>query len=85
VPVPLFLVGFIAAIAINSSGIVPAPATKVIVQIDQFLLAHSLGAMGLETSLRKVREAGLRPLLLGSGAWRFISGFGFTLKRCLIW
>jgi uncharacterized integral membrane protein (TIGR00698 family) len=85
VPVPLFLIGFIAAIAINSSGIVPAPATKVIVLADQFLLALSLGAMGLETSLRKVRDAGLRPLLLGSGAWLFISGFSFTLIRCLIW
>jgi uncharacterized integral membrane protein (TIGR00698 family) len=85
VPVPLFLIGFIAAIVINSSGIIPAPATKVIVLIDQFLLALSLGAMGLETSLRKVRDAGLRPLLLGSGAWLFISGFSFTLIRCLIW
>jgi uncharacterized integral membrane protein (TIGR00698 family) len=85
VPVPLFVIGFIAIIALNSTGIVPAPATKIIVQIDQFLLALSLGAMGLETSLRKVREAGLRPLLLGSGAWLFISGFSFTLIRCLIW
>ncbi len=85
VPVPLFLIGFIAVIAINSTGIVPAAATKVIVQIDQFLLALSLGAMGLETSFRKVREAGLRPMLLGSGAWLFISAFSFTLIRCLIW
>jgi len=85
VPVPLFLIGFIAATVINSSGMIPAPATKVIVLIDQFLLALSLGAMGLETSLRKVRDAGLRPLLLGSGAWLFISGFSFTLIRCLIW
>ncbi len=84
VPVPLFLLGFIAVIGINSLGIVPAPATRTIVQIDQFLLALSLGAMGLETSLRKVRDAGLRPLLLGSGAWLFISGFSFTLIRCLI-
>lgn len=85
VPVPLFVIGFIVMIGVNSTGIVPAAATKVIVQIDQFLLALSLGAMGLETSLRKVREAGLRPLLLGSGAWLFISGFSFTLIRCLIW
>lgn len=84
VPVPLFLVGFIAVIGLNSSRIVPAPATKTIVQIDQFLLALSLGAMGLETSLRKVRDAGLRPLLLGSGAWLFISLFSFTLIRLLI-
>jgi uncharacterized integral membrane protein (TIGR00698 family) len=85
VPVPFFVIGFIAMITINSLGIVPADITKQIVKIDQFLLALSLGAMGLETSLRKVREAGLRPLMLGSGAWLFISGFSFTLIRCLIW
>lgn len=85
VPVPLFLLGFIAAIGINSTAILPASATQLIVKADQFLLALSLGAMGLETSFRKVREAGLRPMLLGSGAWLFISAFSFALIRCLAW
>jgi uncharacterized integral membrane protein (TIGR00698 family) len=85
VPVPVFLIGFVATMIVNSSGVLPAPLTQAIVRVDQFLLALSLGAMGLETSLRKVRDAGLRPLLLGSGAWLFISGFSFTLIRCLIW
>jgi uncharacterized integral membrane protein (TIGR00698 family) len=85
VPVPLFLLGFIAAIGINSAAVLPASATQSIVRIDQFLLALSLGAMGLETSFRKVREAGWRPMLLGSGAWLFISVFSFTLIRCLAW
>jgi uncharacterized integral membrane protein (TIGR00698 family) len=85
VPVPLFLLGFIAAIGINSTAILPASVTQFIVKADQFLLALSLGAMGLETSFRKVREAGLRPMLLGSGAWLFISAFSFALIRCLDW
>jgi uncharacterized integral membrane protein (TIGR00698 family) len=85
VPVPLFLLGFVGAIAINSTAILPASVTLGIVKVDQFLLALSLGAMGLETSFRKVREAGLRPMLLGSGAWLFISVFSFTLIRCLDW
>jgi uncharacterized integral membrane protein (TIGR00698 family) len=85
VPVPLFLLGFVGAIAINSTAILPASVTLGIVKVDQFLLALSLGAMGLETSFRKVREAGLRPMLLGSGAWLFISVFSFALIRCLDW
>ncbi len=84
-PLPLFVLGFIAAIVVNSSGIIPAAATKTIVQVDQFLLAMSLGAMGLETSLRKVRDAGWRPLLLGAGAWLFISLFSFGLIRQFAW
>jgi uncharacterized integral membrane protein (TIGR00698 family) len=85
IPVPLFLLGFIGAICINSWAILPASATQLIVKVDQFLLALSLGAMGLETSFRKVRDAGLRPMLLGSGAWLFISAFSFALIRCLAW
>lgn len=72
IPVPLFLLGFIAAIGINSAAILPPSTTQLLVKTDQFLLALSLGAMGLETSFRKVREAGLKPMLLGSGAWLFI-------------
>jgi uncharacterized integral membrane protein (TIGR00698 family) len=85
IPVPLFVLGFAAAICVNSLAVIPSAQTQWIVKFDQFLLALSLGAMGLETSLNKVRAAGLRPLLLGSGAWLFISVFSFLLIRRLMW
>ncbi len=84
-PVPLFLIGFIAAIALNSSALLPAAATQALVKLDAFLLTLALGAMGLETSVRKVLAAGPRPLLLGSGAWLFISIFSLALIRLLLW
>jgi uncharacterized membrane protein YadS len=39
----------------------------------------ALAAMGLETDLRKLAAAGLRPALLGAGAWVFIMGISLGL------
>lgn len=78
-PVPWFVLGFMAMIVVNSLGIVPAEAKPQIAQVTTFLLAIALGAMGLETDVRKLRAKGLKPLALGAAAWAFISLLGFAL------
>jgi len=35
--------------------------------------------MGLETDIRKLRAKGWKPLLVGAGAWLFISAFSLVL------
>ena len=84
-PMPWFLLGFLAMILINSSGLISAAWTAKLVLVNQFLLALALAAMGLETSIQKLRSAGLRPFLLGSGAWCFISVLSLSLIRLLYW
>jgi uncharacterized integral membrane protein (TIGR00698 family) len=84
-PVPWFLLGFLAMILVNSSGILSAAWTAWLVMVNQFLLALALAAMGLETSVRKLRAAGLKPFLLGSGAWCFISILSLSLIRVFYW
>jgi uncharacterized integral membrane protein (TIGR00698 family) len=84
-PVPWFLLGFLAMILVNSSGLLSAAWTARLVMVNQFLLALALAAMGLETSIRKLRAAGLRPFLLGSGAWCFISVLSLSLIRLFYW
>ena len=41
--------------------------------------------MGLETSVAKLKAAGMRPFLLGSGAWVFISVLSLGLIRAFYW
>ena len=79
VPMPWFVLGFLALTVLNS--VVPVdPALKAwIVRITVFLLSVALAAMGLETNVRKLRAKGLRPLLLGAAAWAFISLFSLVL------
>jgi uncharacterized integral membrane protein (TIGR00698 family) len=85
VPFPLFLVGFLAMIGINSTGVLTAEWVARLVFVNQFLLALALAAMGLETSVRKLIGEGLRPFLVGAGAWCFISLLSLTLIRTLYW
>lgn len=82
-PLPLFVLGFLAVVAINSLGIVPHAAKPTLVTATAFLLAMSLAAMGLEMNLRKLRAKGLRPLALGFFSWVFISGFSLALIELL--
>jgi uncharacterized integral membrane protein (TIGR00698 family) len=78
-PIPWFVFGFIALIGVNSLGVVPVEAKHVLVPATTFLLTVALGAMGLETDIRKLRARGLRPLALGAASWLFISGFSLAL------
>jgi uncharacterized integral membrane protein (TIGR00698 family) len=80
-PLPWFVLGFIALVALNSVFPVPASVKPVAVTVTTFLLSMALAAMGLETEIRKLRAKGLRPLLLGACAWLFIGAFTLTLIK----
>jgi uncharacterized integral membrane protein (TIGR00698 family) len=80
-PLPWFVLGFIALVGLNSLVTIPAEMRSVIVTLTTFLLAMALAAMGLETDIRKLYAKGLRPLLLGAGAFLFISSFSFVLIK----
>jgi uncharacterized integral membrane protein (TIGR00698 family) len=80
-PMPWFVLGFIALVAINSVVTVPAEAKAMIVAITTFLLSMALAAMGLETDIGKLRAKGLRPLALGAAAFLFIAAFSLMLVK----
>ena len=80
-PFPWFVIGFIAVIGFNSLDLLPHGQRAVLVQGTTFLLSVALAAMGLETDISKLRAKGLRPMLLGAGAWVFIGGFSLLLVK----
>ncbi|WP_236638409.1 putative sulfate exporter family transporter [Mangrovicoccus ximenensis] len=82
-PVPWFVFGFLAMAVLNSVLPLPDPARDAAAAATSFLLAMALAAMGLETDIRKLRRAGLRPLALGFLAWIFISAAGLALVLVL--
>ncbi|MCD2470185.1 YeiH family protein [Jiella sp. MQZ9-1] len=79
VPVPWFVLGFIAMIGVASIGIVPEAVMPGTIWTTHFLLAIALASMGLETDMRKLAAKGLRPALLGAAAWIFIIALAFAL------
>jgi uncharacterized integral membrane protein (TIGR00698 family) len=80
-PMPWFVLGFIAMIALNSIITIPPEAKSVIVSVTTFLLTMALAAMGLETDIGKLYAKGLRPLAVGATASVFISLFSLMLIK----
>jgi uncharacterized integral membrane protein (TIGR00698 family) len=83
-PIPWFAFGFLAVIGVNSLDLLPAAGKADLIQLTTLLLSVALAAMGLETDIRKLRAEGLRPLLLGAGAWLFIAGFSLLLVKLVL-
>ena len=82
-PMPWFVLGFIAMVALNSVVTIPPEAKAWIVTLTTFLLTMALAAMGLETDFRKLRAKGVRPLFLGFGAFLFIATFSLMAVKLL--
>ena len=79
--VPLFVIGFLALVAVNSLIALPHELTALAGQVSGFLLAVALGAMGLKTHINGLKAKGWAPLALGAFGTVFISLFtlGLTL------
>lgn len=82
-PVPWFVFAFIAVIAVNSLGVLPAGTKDIAAPVTTFLLAVALSAIGLDSDLRKLRAKGLKPLALGGVATIFASGIALVLIAVL--
>jgi uncharacterized integral membrane protein (TIGR00698 family) len=79
VPLPWFVLGFVALVLVNSLVPIPASIQGGAPMTTSVLLTLALGAMGLETDIRKLVAKGLRPLLLGAFASLFIALFSLGL------
>lgn len=77
---PWFAVLFLVCIGINSLGIIPKPAVESINTLDTFMLTMAMCALGMETSLEKVRSVGPKPFLLAGllSLWLAIGGYMVT-------
>jgi uncharacterized integral membrane protein (TIGR00698 family) len=82
-PIPWFILGFIAFVAINSFSLIPTEIKDWIISNNRFLIIVALAAMGLETNLNKMRQTGLKPLYLGAASWLFIAILSLGLLQYL--
>jgi uncharacterized integral membrane protein (TIGR00698 family) len=66
---PLFIVAFIAAVAANTIGLVPAGWHHGISDLSVWMITAALAAIGLSTDVHHICRAGFRPLALGGVLW----------------
>jgi uncharacterized membrane protein YadS len=71
--VPLFIIGFIAAISVNSSFNLPSEFLSNVKWVEKSLLACALVGLGAGVDAKKLRRVGTRPLALGLISWILIA------------
>jgi uncharacterized integral membrane protein (TIGR00698 family) len=81
VTIPWFALAFVAMILFNSLALLPRRWVAGAVDVDTFLLAMAMGALGLTTHLSAVRRAGAQPLLLGAMLFVWLVVGGAVINR----
>ncbi|MDP9433459.1 MAG: putative sulfate exporter family transporter [Actinomycetota bacterium] len=81
--VPLFVAGFLAAIAVNSAGLLPAPALTVAGVAQQVTLVAALVGLGTGIRFSTLRRTGGRALLLGLASWVLVATVAYAGVRVL--
>ncbi|MEZ2720140.1 YeiH family protein [Paenalcaligenes hominis] len=67
--IPWFIVWFVVASMVRSTGVLPAEVLSVLQTIAQFLMVLALAAIGLSSNMRLMARTGWRPVVLGLGVW----------------
>jgi uncharacterized integral membrane protein (TIGR00698 family) len=78
--IPWFAFAFVAVVVVNSFVPLPHAAVATAIDVDTFLLAMAMGALGLTTHLSAIRKAGIKPLLLGGVLFVWLVGGGALIN-----
>ncbi|SPB18309.1 membrane protein [Caballeronia novacaledonica] len=79
IAVPWFALGFLALVVVNSLHVLPDVATSTINTLDTFALTMAMTALGMETRIAQIREAGPRALATGAILYAWLVGGGLAI------
>ncbi|MGW6840341.1 YeiH family protein [Streptomyces sp. NPDC054958] len=77
-PVPLFVLGFLAAAALRATGVLPDVALEWAHTAQEALLAAALFGLGSAVHLPTLARTGGRAAALGLGAWVVVAGVSYA-------
>lgn len=75
---PLFVVGFLAAIVLRSTGWIPADTLDRIETVEKVVLTVALVGLGMGVQIQRMRRLGGRPLVLGLVSWVLVAGAAYV-------
>ena len=81
--VPLFVVGFLAAIAVRSSGVLPDGALSVAETVQHVLLTAALVGLGTGIHVAALRRTAGRSLVLALLSWVLVAGVAYAGVRLI--
>ncbi|MGW8949020.1 putative sulfate exporter family transporter [Streptomyces sp. NPDC055709] len=76
--VPLFVVGFLALVALRTTGLLPAPALAAAGTAQELLLAAALFGLGSAVHLPSLTRTGTRVAVVGLTAWVLIATVSYA-------
>jgi uncharacterized integral membrane protein (TIGR00698 family) len=79
--VPWFALLFVVMAGVHSTGLLPKPLVDTTIDVDTFVLAMAMAALGLTTRVSAIRTAGAKPLLLALVlfGWLVVGGLAINL------
>ena len=78
---PLFVAGFLTAIAVASTGLLPDPVLHAAKTLQEVLLAAALVGLGTGIHLPTLRRTGGRALVLGLVSWLLVATVAYAGVR----
>tara|TARA_Y100001970_G_scaffold258429_1_gene338306 strand:- start:21932 stop:22873 length:942 start_codon:yes stop_codon:yes gene_type:complete len=79
--VPLFVFGFIAAVVIRSSGLIPTESLDVLDALRKAFLTAAMVGVGALVKFRNLASMGGRPLKVGLISWILLAVVALTTSR----
>lgn len=75
--VPPFIVGFVLAVAVRTTGLLPDWAVEMLRTVEGWLLTIALFGIGAGVRWRRLRVVGLRAFAMGLIAFLFVAGLAY--------
>ena len=79
--VPLFVLGFIAAVAVRSSGLIPTESLDVLDTLRKICLTAAMVGVGALVKFRNLASMGGRPLKVGVISWVLLAVVALPVSR----
>jgi uncharacterized integral membrane protein (TIGR00698 family) len=76
--IPLFVAGFLGAVALSSTGALPTPLLDVAHDLQQVLLTAALVGLGTGISVPMLRRSAGRAVLLGLVSWLLVASVSYA-------
>lgn len=80
-PVPLFLVGFVAVVLLNSAGAIPVEVSSFMVDTSKWCLVLAMVGLGMKSSFKELAAMGWKPLFLMISETVFLALIVFLMLK----
>ena len=80
---PMFVLYFVLACIVNTTGILPAEVSHGLGMLGKFSIVLAMSAIGLNTDLASLVRNGARPLALGMVCWIAVAGTSLIVQHAL--